>query len=556
MFNSLRFKEYLPFAILVVISLFCRIIIATYGLPYMVHVDESQVLKDPLKILLTYKNLDFHIPTNLYNYILACWHFIIYCGGFAAGKWHSMLEYQNIVARDSYNILFCFRLLNVAFSTVADIIFLHFIIKKVNQPYIIKLSLALIIIFNPFIYNSTGFVKFDAICYLFYSILIYWGYLYFVENKVEYRKKLYLVAFLALSTRIEEISFLAGFLFYDFYIIYKHNLKVFLKSGLPAALLPGFILYLIITLTPLVMVYNYLYAPKVIYTTTKTFDYAIATRMGFSYISGYKYYIISSFMILSPVVILVFLFKMLRHNLSIKFLILPLLITNFVLALFFVKNVHYFLMSSVIILFIFVKYIEENKNQKLSILIIIFSLFYFISYDSELLYFTLKHNANDIARKVVLKNSTAKDTIVIDGICDLRIPQSPKILREQISALKEVGGSTGYGLAQRLITSTQDSIDSRFFLTRVGDYFWGKTKYEGKWLIGYDTSTIKKINPKLIIIFSHMDTLPNTYGSILKNDYTIVAENTYHFLDPRMNYKNYYFFHSFFIFKRNQPTLL
>jgi hypothetical protein len=191
-------------------------------------------------------------------------------------------------------------------------------------------------------------------------------------------------------------------------------------------------------------------------------------------------------------------------------------------------------------------------------LLILFALFYFVSYDAEILYYTVRHDANDVARKVVLDNTNSKDTIIVDGICDLRIPQSPKILREQIAALKEVGGSTGYGLARKLEQSARDSGLSRSFLTRVEDYFWVKTKYEGKWLIGYDTATIKKLNPKLIVIFSHYNNLPETfengivqpYGKLLDNNYTLIASELYNFTDPRLYCRNYYFFHSFFIFKK------
>lgn len=556
MLYSLKPKQYLPFAILILVSLICRTILSTYALPYLVHVDETQILKDPLKILLTYKNLDFHIPTNLYNYILTFWHFTIFCGGCIAGKWHSMLDYENAVAIDSYYIIFYFRLLSVLFSVAADIILLRFIIKKINTSYSIKILLSLVIIFNPIVYNGLSFVKFDAICYFFYSILIYLGYLYFVENKVEYRRRLYLVAFLALATRIEEGSFLAGFLLYDFYVMYKHNLKSFLKRKSLVDLLPGIMLYCMITLTPLVLVYNWFYQPKIIYTRTTTFEYGIATRLKLSYLLDYKYYIINSLMILGPIVLLTFLVKLFRNNFSVKFLILPMLITNAFLALFLVKNVHYFLLSSVIILFVFVKYIEESKNKKLSNFLLFFTLFYFITYDSEILYFTLKQDTNQVARNIVMKNTTVKDTILTDGICDLRIHKSPQMLREQIVALKEVGGSTGMGLSLKLKESLQDSIHDRIFLEKVADYFWGKTKYEGRWLIGDDTSTIKKINPKLIVIFSYANVVPNTYGNILKTNYTLIQENAYHFLDPRLYYRNFYLFHSSFIFIRKEPKVV
>jgi hypothetical protein len=550
MLNFSNFKKYLPFCLIVVISLICRIILSTYGLPYTVHVDESLILKDPLKILLTYKNLDFHIPTNLYNYVLTFWHLIVFCGGFIAGKWHSLLDYENTVARDSAEILFCFRLLNVLLSIVADIIFIRFIIKKINVSYTLKILLSLVIIFNPIVYNSIGFVKFDAICYLFYSILIYLGYNYLVENRVEYRRRLYIICFLAVATRIEEVSFLIGFLAYDFYVIHKHNFKAFFNKKLLHDLLPGFILYILITLIPVALLYNAFYPPKVIYTQTQTFEQVIYAFLSLSAIVNYKYYIINSLVILSPVVMLFFLIKIFRHNKTIKFLIIPLLITNVVLALDMKKNVFYFLLSSVIILFIFMKYIEESKNKKLSLIILPFTLLYFISYDLELLYYIVEHDSNDIAKQVVLTNSTSKDTIIYDGLCDLRIPQSPKILREQITALKEVGGSTGYGLAENLKESTSDSSLSRAYLKRDSDYFWSG-KYSNKWLLGYDTSVIKKIKPKLIVVFSHENQFYNSYGTILKNNYTLISQNTYHFIDPRLYYRNFYFFHSFFIFKRN-----
>ena len=143
-----------------------------------------------------------------------------------------MTEYENAVAADTPIILFSFRLLNILLSVAGDIIFLRFIIRKVNVSYNTKLLLSLLIIFNPIVYNSVGFVKFDAICYLFYAILIYLGYIYFVEGKVEYRKKLYIVCFIAAATRVEEASFLIGFLLFDFFKVYKANFKTFFNRKL------------------------------------------------------------------------------------------------------------------------------------------------------------------------------------------------------------------------------------------------------------------------------------------------------------------------------------
>jgi hypothetical protein len=281
------------------------------------------------------------------------------------------------------------------------------------------------------------------------------------------------------------------------------------------------------------------------------------SRLTLPAILNYKYYVINSFVILGPVVMLAFLVKMFKNNGSVKFLILPLLITNLVLAVDSVKNVFYFLLTSVIILFLFLKYVEEGRHKKFGLILLCFSLLYFISYDAEILYYTLMHNANETARRIVLKNSTPNDSIVVDGVADLRIPQSAQILREQIAALKEVGGSTGYGLAEKLKASESDSLESRRLYERVEDYFWGNTKYKNRWLIGGDSNVLETFKPKLMVLFSHYNNLRESYmagiqpyGTLLEKKYDLIAKDLYYFPDPRLYYRNYYYFQSFFIYKR------
>ena len=305
------------------------------------------------------------------------------------------------------------------------------------------------------------------------------------------------------------------------------------------------------------MIYNKFFIPKVNYTPSTSFEQGMPKFMLFHNIMNYKFYIINSFMILGPIVLFVFLFKLFKNNKSVRFLIIPFLLTNFVLAIYQLTDVWYFLLSSVIMVYIFIKYVEESKNKKLSLTLLSLTLLYFMSYDAELLYYALHHTANDVARQVVLSNSSPTDSVLVDGICDLHIPQSPMLLRDQIAALKEVGGSTGVGLVEKLKTSEKDSSQSRRTFVRVEDYFWGKTKYAGRWLIGCDSNTLKKFHPNIIVLFSRYNNLSETYvyvtqpyGALLDKDYNLIAKQLYTFPDPRMNYRNYYYFHSFFIYKR------
>lgn len=556
------FKERSLIILLLLISAIERCLYCTYGLPYSVHVDESLIIKDPLKILIAYKNLDFHLTYNLYDYLLLFWHGIIFLLGRIAGIWHSTLEYENMVAVNSPVILFSFRLLNVLLSTAGDYFLIRFVYKKLNTPASIKLLSSCLILLNPIVLNSANFVKFDAFCYLFYVLSIYLGYLYFVERKPEYRNKLYLVLFLGISIRIEMLSFLLGYFMYDFFVIHKHNLKLFFSKLFIKELLLNTGLYLLITLYPVAVIYNLFFIPKINYSHTQTFEAVIFSHIRWTSIAGYMYYVKVALMLLGPVVILPFFIKLFQKNNAISFLIPVLAIDTGVLALDYVKDIWYFLLPSIIIIFIFIKYIENLRNKKIALELLVLVFLYFLSYSGELLHHLMQYNANNVARQVTLDNTLPNDTILIVGACDLRIPQSAQILGEQITALKQTGGSTGYGLINMLKDAERHPSTARSLFYRDSDYFWTGTKYYEKWLTGYDTTRLNELKPKLCVIFSNISNLHDVFSQdenvnantqlepYLNTHYILLSQYSCTFPDPRLYYRNYYYLPSCFIFKR------
>ncbi len=528
-----------------------KLILISYGLPFITHVDEFTIIKDPLKILLTYKQFDFSLSTNLYNWLLIFWHFIVATVGIAAGSWNSYGYYLNDLSADSTKILWCFRFLNIILATAANLIFIKFILRKLQLSDLLKLLLILVLVFNPIEWNANGFVKFDALAYLSYALLIYYGYEYFVERK-DIQRKLYLLLFISLTVRIENVAFVIGYIFYDFSIISAYSFNKFFSKKLLKIIAVGLLLYSVITLMPLMLFYKSTMSAKVLLSRTRTFEEVITSFVSFSNISAYTLYIKVALVLLSPVVLVGFVIQLFKNRRAENYLLIPLIIINVVLAMDRIKNVFYFLLSSVILIIYFIHFCK-NINARIAVVLSALTLFYFFSFDVELLKHVHDYKTNQIVREKTLALTGKSDTIIYSGIIDIGLLENENMIRDKITSIHEIGGGTGKGLEEKLKQAIKNPDNTRFVYQMGEDFYWGGTKYENKWLIGDDTTRLSEIDPKLIILFSFGNerfTTEPLLKSFLDKHYTKSYENKNSFADFRMNYRNVYYFHDAYIYLR------
>ena len=230
------------------------------------------------------------------------------------------------------------------------------------------------------------------------------------------------------------------------------------------------------------------------------------------------------------------------------------MLISIILSLDSIKNVHYYLASSCIILFTGLAAVPSAPKKNLRMGIIYFLLIYFITYDAQLVYAASQPLPNKEIIKYIKQNTTLSDNIVLDGI-DLKILNRPQTIEEQIQSVKEIGGTTGIGLQNFLKRAKADSSETRNIFMRVTDYFWTYSKYKDRWLIGLDTVRIHQLEPKFIVVSERFYNKYKTdipFITFLENKYEPVFSKEFSYFDRRLEYRNYFYFHSVNIFKRKK----
>jgi hypothetical protein len=540
--------------LLLIVSCAIKVIMIQYALPFETHVDETGIIKDPLKIIMQYKEGSFQTSTNLFNHLLVFWHGITFVFGLLTGHWNNISEYLDKLSVDDASVILSFRIFVMLLTLLGTFMWLKLFKKILPSGFANTFVIPLLFILNPVEINTNNYVKFDGISFLFYALEFYYGYSYFIEKKQKLRKYIYLITFLSMAVRIENIAFLIGYSLMDFGKCYRYDFKKYLNKEWIRTVALSIFLYSILTL-------NFLNLFKVkqsaSYTSIKTFEEGIISLVRFSEMS-YSYYLKLFLALFTPVfLLLIFLhfkgYKIAEVKNKFYFLVIPFLIVTLLLTLVEEKNVHYYLASSCFIVFTGLATVPYIKSKLLRNGILLFLLIYFATFDIQELYLVSIPPPNKEVREYILNHTNLQDTLVFYGISDLRILNTPKTIAEQIKALEETGGSTGIGLRNMLKSVSRDSSESRNFYIGVTDFFWMNSKYKNKWLIGRDSVRLRELAPAYIIIFerlnqSHKTDLP-AYPYINRNYYS-VYNKSYDFADSRLNYKNFYYFHSATIYKR------
>jgi hypothetical protein len=428
---------------------------------------------------------------------------------------------------------------------MANLVSLKLVFKNIPQT-VPRILFAGMILFNPIELNSVNWIKYEAIVYLFTVINLYLAEEYFLQGNKSWRSYIYIFSILSVSVRIELVVFFLGFLIAD---VYQHKAQkyTFFRS-LIRPILFGLIGFALITLYPL----KFLVAqPADHLLTSKAYETAILNDLSLaSIIRGIKktgYYIQAMLALLGPIAISflgIFFFKKYRY-IAISFMLLTI-----VLIVYPIKNIHYLMAISVIVLYGFIQLSQQLSQQIFKILVLI-SFFWCISFSLEQVFLIAR--VGDLrmpATEYVLGTTEKTDTIYVEGIFS-QIRDKPARYRIKVDAAKEIGST---GKSNEYLAGIVGEEGTRTVIT-VSDFepFAG-TRYMNAFNNKYDSTLLKEQNPDIYIIVRrvNLSKYPDEpfYQFLLKH-YTETKSFQYTLVDPRLKYTNFYYFHNVYIYSRN-----
>ena len=208
--------------------LFFQINLSFFGEPYHFHPDELSILKRPLKLLSLYSNGDFTNSMSLFMWVQTVWYGFCFFIGQILNYWTDLESFKDSIILESWNILFLFRTLSIIITFAGHLILLKLLRKfTANNYYFILISS--IVLLNPITISSTFWVKYEAISYLTFCLILYYSFQHFIF-KGNVRNKLYLILFIALTVRIELSVFVLSILYFD-YKNYHTNIYDYLNKN-------------------------------------------------------------------------------------------------------------------------------------------------------------------------------------------------------------------------------------------------------------------------------------------------------------------------------------
>ena len=442
----------IPFA-LILLSSIIHFICINYGRPFHIHPDESYIYEDPLKVLLNYSHFKFTSEWNLSMISIVLWTPLVFIFGYVSAYWSSFAEFKLSLIGQDFNVLYLYRILSVVFLFSGNIL-LYKIIKENIKSIFLEVFVLSLVLFNSLILGTNLFIKMDSIAY--FAVICAYYYLnknYSADSKKIHPRVLPILSLLACA-RIDIAAIFGMVFLFIFFDSRKQKEELFLSFKY---FLFSIVVYLILTLKPLVLIYRYLH-PNYITETWDSFD-VIFFQSVLSVINGQathpfldKFLTINMeslqiLFLLCPTVLLLFIFKP-RGKIGIMFFLSG-IIFLVLIAVIGVSDfprhrtmpylMIYFSMLSGLSVVRFVK-----LNKMVSIVILAFQILPFIFMVYEIgKPNTYKKELTDY----ILRNTTEKDTIAHGsyGIAGYSMDLlSSSSYYEQLSkAAKESGAGTG-----------------------------------------------------------------------------------------------------------------
>jgi len=545
---------------MIVVAILVRYKLILFGLPYSLHPDETYIYKDPLKILLLYKDGNFSQSYNLVDWLFAVWTGIVFVFGKLFHQWDSFSAFRDLLVVEDGKIILAYRILSLL-ASVSALAVLYDLCRKMTANPILRGLFILTFLFNPIELLSDNWIKYDPYVFLMLSILLNYSYSYFFLLKRHQLKTLYILSILAVAVRIEFIVFFISILLVGLFSAYRGLPPDARKDAIKKQMkyiLTGAVLYLLVTLKPLTYLYTRFASDPGSMGVTHTFEQVILTRLTEYIRSGafidniannFIFYFNVCLLGLGPLVVIYLLFVLFRDSRT-RFLLLFLSLLGIMILLYGANGTHYFLSLSVVFIFGSCLFITRLKNPRLQLISAVFNLLYMASLSIGFLYAVLTQedprlsSAGYIIKNIPPDNLLAIETHSMNGLGP-PINECRNVLLKKSEIIAIFGSGTGETYRMRANFSNNDCREILDVFST--DYFAGSDGAH-LWINTYDSARFKERAPAYFITTRSVNTFgpdeemlppgPNAaefYGYIVKN-YVLNKEFKCRFADPRLPY--------------------
>jgi len=545
---------------MIVIATLVRYKLILFGLPYSLHPDETYIYKDPLKILLLYKDHNFSQSYNLVDWLFAVWTGIVFLFGKLFNQWDSFDTFRDLLVLEDGKIILAYRILSLL-ASVGALSVLYDLCRKMTASPTLRTLFILTFLFNPIELLSDNWIKYDPYVFLMLSILLNYSYSCFFLLKRNKLKTLYILSILAVAVRIEFIVFFISILIVGLFSAYRElpptDRKDTIKKQLKHVLI-GVVLYLLATLKPLTYLYANFSSASGNMGVAKSFEQVIFTRL-MEYIrsgafidniaNNFVFYFNVCLLSLGPLVIIYLLLVLLRDNRT-RYLFLFIFLIGLMILLYGANGTHYFLSLSVVFIFGSCLFITRLKNPRLQLISAIFNLLYMASLSSSFLYTIFTQDdprlssLSYIKQNIPSNNLLAIETHSMNGLGP-PINECRDVLLKKSEIVAIFGSGTGETYRMRANFSNNDCREILDVFST--DYFAGSNG-ANLWINTYDSVRFKERAPDYFITTRSVSTAgpdgemlppaPNAVGFykyIVKN-YVLDKAFKCRIADPRLSY--------------------
>lgn len=561
-------RENMIVAAILLVTLLLKLSLVDYGMPYLFHPDEPYIFKDPFKLLFKYSNRDFSSPTNLLFWIITAWYALYFLFGVGIGKINGLDHLHQLLAAEDESIIFHGRLLSVIFSLAGSFFILRILKHRFPNPIILFLS-GLVVIFNPIEIISNNWIKFDPAAYCCIAFLLSRTYFYLIAPSPKKRNVLYVLAIVALTIRVDLISFLAAFAIFDLRSGLRSEKPMPFTLNRAKAVCTGIAIYLCITLLPLVLLIGDKFSTGNTVPVAPTFEGAMVTKYlqnaSPSVILGIisnnaSYYILSCTLLTFGPLVFYSLFARLNHEILGQFrrLVRTVLIILFIpISLFAYYAPHYFQLSALALLVIHLVHISTIKSTRRQAIMLLINLLFAASLTFQIIYAI--HAFPDTrlqSRQYLLAHSGKNDLIAVEKYLNEGqfppIGECPDVLKEKLTATRNYSLGTGETFRARL--ASMDTRACRRILEISAPKRFAGTPYENKWAIDYDSALLIAKNPRYLVSMNNYtdSAAGNAFANAVNGYYRIDTVFAAPFRDQRVlqliRRENY--FPTFIIYER------
>lgn len=526
-----------------------KLSLVSFGLPNVFHPDEIYILKDPFKILFNYSNGNFDSPFNIIYCIQIIWFVFVYVLGVVFDWWVNISEFKASLIAEDQIFFISGRLLSLLISLMASVVSIK-LVRQITSIRSKQYLLGLTILLNPFEIVSNMWIKYDPFVYLFIMLIVYHQYLYFVKGFAKSKRWSYLLIIIGASVRIDLLVMLMPLLLFEVKPLGFSSLIKYISLNI-RLLLTCLVIYMLITLAPLVYFFNAISAAsensiaivdpfwKVILNKVFSDDNlntGFFSRVG----ANLKFYLIYClFLGLGPLFFILLIKSFTRYKKYI-FLITPFIVYVLVLLVFPSAHMHYFLVSSVLIIVLSFVTILDLLPVRFQFSFLLFNLLYLSSFTFSFLYSL--HTERDTrlsSKEYILRNTDPTVLIGIEGFLNPGlfppIDEYASVLIEKAKVTRALNLGTGLSLDAKAQSVSDEESRNIICLSTVNP--WKEIGVQNRWscLIS-DTSCVQNAGISLIVSCQNYRMNDDSNFSVyINNNYRVIKIFEPHLFDIRVD---------------------